>query len=81
MFEDAQQEAVSGMCAWCGGEIYQDDDIWYDGYETFIHNRCLHTIEEDEISSPIASFVREDYRRTTIRDIIMSGRPEVEREI
>lgn len=81
MFEDAQQEAATGMCAWCAGEIYQDDDIWFDGYETYIHDGCLHAIENDEISSPIASLVREDYTRTTMREIIMSGRPEAEREV
>lgn len=70
MFEDAQQEPATGMCAWCGAEIYPDDDIWYDGVATYIHDECVDKIEAMPNEAPIAAFIREDYRRTTMRKVV-----------
>ena len=69
-FEDKQQISATGMCAWCGAEIYQDDDIWYDGFSTYIHDECVEKIEAMPDEAPIAAFIREDYQKTTMRKII-----------
>ena len=78
---DKQLEIPATSCAWCAGEIYIDDTIWYDGFSTYIHDECLKEIEESPEEAPIAAFIREDYRKTTLRDLIESAREDERDEV
>ena len=70
MYVDVQQEAPTASCAWCAGEIY-----------TYIHDECLKEIEDSPEEAPIAAFIREDYRKTTLRDLIESAREDERNEV
>lgn len=78
---DKQLEIPAASCAWCAGEIYIDDTIWYDGFSTYIHNECLKEIEGSPEEAPIAAFIKKNYRKSTMRDLIESAREEERDEV
>lgn len=81
ILRDKQLEIPAASCAWCAGEIYLNDTVWFDGFSTYIHDECLKEIEELPEEAPIAAFIREDYRKTTLRDLIESAREDERDEV
>ena len=81
MYVDVQQEAPAASCAWCAGEIYLNDTVWFDGFSTYVHDECLKEIEDSPEEAPIAVFIKEDYRKSTMRDLIESAREDERDEV
>lgn len=73
---DKRQETPAASCAWCAGEIYLNDTVWFDGFSTYVHDECLKEIEDSPEEAPIAAFIKEDYRKSTMRDLIESARED-----